>query len=35
MKRRLLCVGLLAFCVGIVLLSSGCAVDLFDSEHKH
>ena len=35
MKRRLLYVGLLALCIGVVLLSSGCAVDLFDSEHKH
>ena len=35
MKRRLLYVGLLALYAGIVLLSSGCAVDLFDSEHKH
>ncbi|MGD8500950.1 MAG: hypothetical protein PVJ86_09900 [Phycisphaerales bacterium] len=35
MKRHLPYVGLLILCVGIVLLSSGCAVDLFDSEHKH
>lgn len=35
MKRRLLHIGLLALCVAVVLLSSGCAVDLFDSEHKH
>ncbi len=35
MKRRLVYVGLLALCAGIILLSSGCAVDLFDSEHKH
>jgi hypothetical protein len=35
MKRHLPYVGLLILCVGMVLLGAGCAVDLFDSEHKH
>jgi hypothetical protein len=35
MKRHLPFVGLLILCVGMALLGAGCAVDLFDSEHKH
>jgi len=35
MMRRLLYVMLPVICVGIVLLSSGCAPDLFTSQRTH